>query len=145
MQNEDERTPSSDTLQDVVIVAIPIPSTQIDATMQQYIAEPNTTGKDQYVQGQYWEDEEDGEYDEDEPRSCLVALLTNPVPYWVVMVQLLVFIVHMVTLPGWSWNAKPACVTQSMKLTQTANRTCIEFSGVSTICWDQPSKEGDAD
>jgi hypothetical protein len=142
MQNEKERTQSSDTVQDDVIVAIPIPSTQSDATMPHYIAEPNTTGRYKYVQVQYWGDEEDEEDDEeDEPRSCLVAVLTNPVPYWV---PLLLLIVNMVTWPGWPWNKKPRYVAQSIKLTQTADRTCIEFGGVSTICWDQFSKEGDA-
>lgn len=31
-----------------------------------------------------------------------------------------------------------------MKLTQTADVACNEFRGVSTICWDQPSREGKA-
>lgn len=138
MQNEKERMQSGDTVQHDVIIATRVPSAQSDATTKHYTAGSNATVKDQPVQAGYWEDEDD------ESHSYLMRLLTEPVPFWMAWLPLTVFIVHMVTWHGWPWNPTTPCVAQSMQLTQTADKTCIEFKGVSTICWDQPSKEGDA-
>lgn len=47
------------------------------------------------------------------------------------------FALHMGLCHGWPWQPpKPSFVVPSMEFTQTADKTCIDFKGVTTVCWE---------
>lgn len=135
MWNEKNQAQSSGAVQDDVVVPRRIQTARSNATTQHHTSQFNATTQDEYTQVQYWDDDE-------EPiasRSYLMRQLSIRMPYWGIVLQffaLAMFTVHMILCHGWPWQPpKPSFAIQSMQLTKTADKTCIEFKGVSTVCW----------
>jgi hypothetical protein len=134
MWNEKEQAQSSGTFQDDVVVARRAPIAQSYATSQHHATESNATTQDEYTQVQYWDDDEESR----DHRSYLTRLVTIQVPLWVIFLQcfaLAISVFHTVQCHSSPWNSpKPSLAIPSMQLTQTADKTCIEFKGVTTVC-----------
>lgn len=58
-------------------------------------------------------------------------------PRWVALLPLFMFTLQMGLCHGRPWEPpKSSFVVPSMELTQTTDRTCIDFK-VTTVCWEE--------
>ena len=134
MWNEKDQAQSSSTFQDDIVIARRAPIAQSYATTQHHNTESNAITQDEYKQVQYWDDDEEPR----DHRAYLTRLVTIRVLYWVILLQCLalaMFTIHMGLCHGWPWQPpKTSFTIPSMQLNQTADKTCIEFKGVTTVC-----------